>query len=184
VQIKLYDTNGKLIKSLTVPLIDEAGSLQVDLALPVGEFTVQASVISAAGVASDAVAMAAPIVSRPYFTPAVGNNPPVLEGTRVANPIGFDGNSSSLSASARTELRKIARSLKSASGRIAITGFSAQLPGQFPSSKALATKRASAVAKFLKKQGIRIPIFFAGYGGLNDSQAAGLPRKVEIRLIK
>ena len=184
VQIKLYDTNGKLIKSLIVPLTDETGSLQIDLALPVGEFTVKASVISAAGVASEDVAMAAPVVRRSYFTPSVGNTPPVLDGAKVANPIGFAGSSSALSEAARTELRKIAIKLKSANGRIALTGFSAMLPGQSSSGKALATKRASAVAKFLKKQGVRLPIFFAGYGALNNSQADGSPRKVEIRLIK
>jgi outer membrane protein OmpA-like peptidoglycan-associated protein len=184
VQIKLFDTNGKLLKVLTVSVTDETGSLQLELALPIGEFTVQASTVNAAGGSSQAVSQAAPVLQQSFFKPAVGNKPPVLAGTKVASPIGFPGNSSVLSASAKNALKKIAVKLKTAKGKIALTGFSAQVGSTSAFDKALSTKRAQAVANYLKSQGITIPIYFSGYGAVTNTQAAGVPRKVELRLIK
>jgi outer membrane protein OmpA-like peptidoglycan-associated protein len=183
IQIKLLDLFGKVIKVLTVPITTATDTVQVDLALPIGDFTVEASTANSAGVASDAVLPGAILVSKPNFTKVTIDKVPVLAGVKASSPVAFLPDSTKLSAAAKTQLIALATKLQTTTKKIAITGFSAGGVSTLSAAQKVANKRAMAVASYLKAQGFGGLIYYAGYGPITTKQAQGNPRKVEIRII-
>lgn len=184
IQIKLFDVKGKLIKTLTVPVGGTTGSVEVDLPLELGEFTVQAATVNDAGGATSAVTPPALLLSKPFFTSVAPYREPVLIGEKVSKPVGFTPNSFKLSQTTKIALKKLAETLKLSTGRVALTGFSASAGATSSFEKALAKRRAKEVANFLKAQGLSNTVYFAGYGALRSTSDGSTPRKVEIRVIK
>jgi outer membrane protein OmpA-like peptidoglycan-associated protein len=183
IQIKLLDLFGKVIKILTVPITTATETVQVDLALPIGDFTVEASTANSAGVASDAVLPGAILVSKPNFTKVTIDKVPVLAGVKASSPVAFLPDSTKLSAAAKTQLIALATKLQTTTKKIAITGFSAGGVSTLSAAQKVANKRAFAVASYLKAQGFGGLIYHAGYGPITTKQGQGNPRKVEIRIV-
>jgi outer membrane protein OmpA-like peptidoglycan-associated protein len=183
IQIKLLDLFGKVIKVLTVPITTATDTVQVDLALPLGDFTVEASTANSAGVASDTVLPGAILISKPNFTKVTIDKIPVLTGAKASSPVTFLPNSTKLSSVAKKQLIALATKLQTTSKKIAITGFSAGGVSSLSAAQRVSNNRALAVASYLKAQGFGGLIYYAGYGPITAKQAQGNPRKVEIRIV-
>jgi outer membrane protein OmpA-like peptidoglycan-associated protein len=184
IKIKIFDTKGKLFRTLTVPINETAGSMELTLPLALGEFTIEANTISAAGGATEAMSASSPIVQRSFFSTPSTNRSPKLFGEVFANPISFGASSSSLTSKAKRALLDISTSLKETRSSVAITGFVAQSGASRGFDQTLAKSRALAVAKFLQSQGISNILYVSGFGAINNSRNLDDLRKVELRLIK
>lgn len=182
-KIRLIGITGKVIKELEVPLTENTNEFEVSLPISLGAYSVEANIVNAAGLGTKVVSSLGQIVNKKYFTRISKNVQPILDGTKLGNPIVFAPNSTKLTSTAKVELRKLVEVLKESNFNIALTGFSA--PAGAPTSVALsiAQKRSSAVAKFLYDNGVRNWIFKSGYGVLPFSQSVGSPRKVELRIL-
>jgi uncharacterized repeat protein (TIGR02543 family) len=179
---RLLDFDGVLIREIEIKLDPRTSEVEFEVRGSVGDFNVEASAVTGAG-ASPAIQSPPAIVSKSFFTLAGSTRVPVLEGRTLAEPIAFGPNSSRLSASAKTALRKIASSVQGTTSRIALTGFSARVDTNFAFQKRLSIDRAFRVARFLKKRGVENWVFFHGYGGLQPKGAYSEMRKVELRVL-
>ena len=184
IKIRIFDTKGKLFRTLTVPINETAGSMELTLPLALGEFTVEANTISAAGGATETMSASSPIVQRSFFSTPSTNRSPKLFGEVFANPISFGASSSSFTPKARRALLDVSTSLKETRSSVAITGFVAQSGASRGFDQTLAKSRALAVAKFLQSQGISNILYVSGFGAINNSRNLDDLRKVELRLIR
>lgn len=182
IQIKIFDVKGNLFKVLTVPINGTAGSLEVSLPLALGEFTVEANTVSAAGAATESIAASSPIIQKTFFSTSVSKSP-TLFGEAFARPITFGSNSSVLLAKEKKALMLVAVELRKTRSSLAITGFSAKAGASRSFEKSLANSRALSVARFLKAQGLSNILYISGFGATDSSKNSN-SRKVELRLIR
>jgi flagellar motor protein MotB len=182
IAVKFFDFQGKLLKELVIPVDSGTKSLELAVGLGLGDFNVQASVITA-GVASEATSARATVASKIYFKNITTNGAPVLLGTTAGKAVYFTANSYKLSASSKTNLDAVAEKLKAGTDRIALTGFSAKWVRGQGSELTLARQRAYAVAKYLQSRGVSNWIYYSGYGAIETSGSAAKARKVELRLV-
>lgn len=191
IRVKLFDAKGQVIKEFTVPISgSDPTSLQIELPIAIGNFTVEATTVDSAGVAAPSVAQSAVIIEKKFVVRAAPNKAPVLAGSPIMlgastlGPITFSPQSALLSSSAKATLLKLAAQLKATKSQLALTGFSMNSKSSAAFKYNLARTRASTVAKFLKNQGLSNVFFIYGYGPLNPVQSIGSARKVEVRFIK
>jgi uncharacterized repeat protein (TIGR02543 family) len=182
IKVRLLDFDGALIREIEIKLDPRTSEVEFEVRGSLGDFNVEASAVTGSGV-SPAIQARPAIVSKSFFTLAGAARVPVLEGRPLAEPVAFGPNSSRLSASAKTALRKIASSIKGTTSRIALTGFSARVDTNFAFQKRLSNARALRVARFLKKRGVENWVFFYGYGGLQPRGGYSEMRKVELRVL-
>jgi flagellar motor protein MotB len=184
IQIKLFDFNGKLIRTITVPITGSAETVEVVLPLKLGEFLVEAATVNEAGGMSKPVSPVMPILQKSFFSTVSKNNGPSLVGQKIASPIRFAANSSKLSETYKKALVDLANRLKEKNPRLAITGFAAEAGASLSFEKKLASERAKSVARFLRSQGLSNVLYFAGFGAVNEKQNQVNFRKAELRQLK
>lgn len=184
IKIKIFDTKGNLFRTINVPIDEVTGTMELTLPLALGEFTIEANTITAAGGVTDPVSASSPIVQRSFFSRTPTNRAPNLTGEVFAKPIVFGAGSSILTPREKRALVRISATLRETRFSVAITGFVAQSGASRSFDKTLARSRAFAVAKFLQSRGLSNILYFSGYGAINDSRNLDDLRKVEIRLIK
>jgi outer membrane protein OmpA-like peptidoglycan-associated protein len=81
-------------------------------------------------------------------------------------------------------LRKAAKVAKRSNSRVAVTGFAANSGMGSAFEKYIAERRALAVTRFLKAQGVSSWLFYSGFDGAKTAEFSGQPRRVEIRILK
>jgi hypothetical protein len=183
VVVRLLDLNGKLIQELTIPVSSTTSSLEVPVNLPIGTFTVSAGT-SNSSASSQAMTLQADTVKKSWLASPSPEGTLRLAGKAASDPIYFSPNSVSLSKQARSELRQAAKVAKRTNSRVAVTGFSAASGMGTVFEKNIAERRALAVTKFLKAQGVSSWLFFSGFDGAKTAEFSGQPRRVEIRILK
>jgi outer membrane protein OmpA-like peptidoglycan-associated protein len=183
VVVRLLDLNGKLIQELAIPVSSTTSSLEVPVNLPIGTFTVSAGT-SNSSASSQAMTLQADIVKKTWLASPSPEGTLRLAGKAASDPIFFSPNSVSLSKQARSELRQAAKVAKRTNSRVAVTGFSANSGMGTVFEKNIAERRALAVTKFLKAQGVSSWLFFSGFDGAKTAEFSGQPRRVEIRILK
>ncbi len=183
VVVRLLDLNGKLIQELTIPVSSTTSSLEVPVSLPIGTFTVSAGT-SNSSASSQAMTLQADTVKKSWLASPSPVGTLRLAGKLASDPIYFSPNSVSLSKQARSELRQAAKVAKRTNSRVAVTGFSANSGMGTVFEKNIAERRALAVTKFLKAQGVSSWLFFSGFDGAKTAEFSGQPRRVEIRILK
>jgi hypothetical protein len=183
VVVRLLDLNGKLIQELDIPVSSTTSSLEVPVNLPIGTFTVSAGT-SNSSASSQAMTLQADIVKKTWLASPSPEGTLRLAGKAASDPIFFSPNSVSLSKQARSELRQAAKVAKRTNSRVAVTGFSANSGMGTVFEKNIAERRALAVTKFLKAQGVSSWLFFSGFDGAKTAEFSGQPRRVEIRILK
>ena len=183
VVVRLLDLNGKLIQELTIPVSSTTSSLEVPVNLPIGTFTVSAGT-SNSSASSQAMTLQADTVKKTWLASPSPEGALRLAGKLASDPIYFSPNSVSLSKQARSELRQAAKVAKRTNSRVAVTGFSANSGMGTVFEKNIAERRALAVTKFLKAQGVSSWLFFSGFDGAKTAEFSGQPRRVEIRILK
>jgi outer membrane protein OmpA-like peptidoglycan-associated protein len=182
VKVRLLNLRGELIQELTVAVTPATSVIQVPVKLNLGEFTVEAVALNAAGV-SQTVASEPTYVAKPHFTVVPGSVSPILEGKKIASPIFFNPDSAALSAEAKKSLLEFLARVTKPNTRIAITGFTASRNQGTSAEKKLAAARALQVARFLKANSSNVWIYYAGYGALKNGQSFATARKVELRIL-
>ena len=183
VVVRLLDLNGKLIQELTIPVSSTTSSLEVPVNLPIGTFTVSAGTSNSLA-SSQAMTLQADTVKKTWLASPSPEGTLRLAGKLASDPIYFSPNSVSLSKQARSELRQAAKVAKRTNSRVAVTGFSADSGMGTVFEKNIAERRALAVTKFLKAQGVSSWLFFSGFDGAKTAKFSGQPRRVEIRILK
>jgi hypothetical protein len=183
VVVRLLDLNGKLIQELAIPVSSTTSSLEVPVSLPIGTFTVSAGT-SNSSASSQAMTLEAGTVKKTWLASPSLEGTLRLAGKAASDPIYFSPNSVSLSKQARSELRQAAKVAKRTNSRVAVTGFSANSGMGTVFEKNIAERRALAVTKFLKAQGVSSWLFFSGFDGAKTAEFSGQPRRVEIRILK
>ncbi|MBP6043507.1 MAG: InlB B-repeat-containing protein [Rhodoluna sp.] len=113
----------------------------------------------------------------------LANNVAVLAGTKIAAPVLFKPNSTSLSASALAQIKVVAESMKDKKGTFLVTGFVYYTNVSKSVMKKIATLRAKTVSLQLSKLGIKANIGFVGYGANNTKSPRSTDRKVELRWV-
>lgn len=184
IQIKIFDAKGSLFKVMTVPINGTAGSLEVAIPLAIGQFTVEANTIGAAGLATPFIKASSLIIQRAFYSSPASRRSPVLLGEAFARPVVFASFSSVLTASQRKALLLVAAELRKTRSSVAITGFSAKSGISRSFDKNLSNSRALAVARFLRAQGLSNILYVAGYGSISSQRSTDSSRKVELRIIK
>ena len=111
------------------------------------------------------------------------NNVPVLNGSRIVQPILFAPNSTLLSKTALAQIREAASELKSQNGTLLVTGFVYYTNVSESVMKKIATERAKRVSLQLAKLGIKVKIGYLGYGPHNTKTPKATDRKVELRWV-
>lgn len=124
------------------------------------------------------------IVRQPTVRQAIDNRPARLLGKSLNKDVVFVADSSRLSAVAKKSLRQAARLARASGGKVAVTGFAAVTGRGSAYEKSVAQKRALAVARYLRKQGVENWIYYHGLSGRQGLIFEGNPRRVEIRIMK
>jgi outer membrane protein OmpA-like peptidoglycan-associated protein len=106
-----------------------------------------------------------------------------LLGRSVDKDVSFIADSAKLSPQAKKSLRQAVRLAKAADGKVAVTGFAAMTNRGSAYEKAVAQKRALAVARYLRAQGFDDWIYYQGLSGRQGLAFDGDPRRVEIRIL-
>ena len=96
----------------------------------------------------------------------------------------FIADSARLSPEAKKSLRQAARLAKASDGKVAVTGFAAITSRGSSYEKSVAQRRALAVARYLRAQGVKTWIYYQGLSGRQGLAFDGDPRRVEIRILK
>jgi len=183
VVVRLLDLNGKLIQELTIPVNSTTSTLEVPVNLPIGTFTVSAGT-STPTASSQAMTMPAATIKKSWLASPSPDGTLRLAGKAASSPIFFAPNSISLSNETRGQLRKAAKVAKRSNSRVAVTGFAANSGMGTAFEKYVAERRALAVTRFLKAQGVSSWLFYSGFDGAKTAEFSGQPRRVEIRILK
>jgi outer membrane protein OmpA-like peptidoglycan-associated protein len=107
-----------------------------------------------------------------------------LLGKPLVKDVLFIADSAALSSATKQSLKKAARLAKASDTRLALTGFAAVSGKGSAHEKAVAQRRALAVAKYLRKQGVEGWIYYHGLPAAKGKDFPGQPRRVEIRILK
>jgi outer membrane protein OmpA-like peptidoglycan-associated protein len=134
---------------------------------------------------SEAEQLSAPLIKlQAHITAASRGKAAQLIGKVAGKDILFAPNSVKLSSLAKRTLRQSARLAIASGSRVAVTGFAAQSSQGSAHEKSVAQRRALAVAKYLRAQGVKTDIYYFGLSGRASMAFAGEPRRVEIRTLK
>lgn len=182
VKVRLLDVKGKLIQELTVAVTGATSVIEVPVTLAFGEFTVEAVAINASG-SSQTIATQPTYVAKPLYKIVSAISAPVLQGKKIADPVFFKPDSAALTPAAKKSLLEVLAKVNRLNSRIAITGFTASANRGTKVEKKLAAARALEVAKFLKANGSKNWIYYAGFGALKSSKSSADARKVELRIL-
>jgi outer membrane protein OmpA-like peptidoglycan-associated protein len=123
-------------------------------------------------------------VRQPTIQQATADRPVRLLGKPLVKDVLFIADSAALSSAAKQSLKKAARLAKASDVRLALTGFAAVSGKGSAHEKAVAQRRALAVAKYLRKQGVEGWIYYHGLPAAKGKDFPGQPRRVEIRILK
>jgi hypothetical protein len=115
---------------------------------------------------------------------ATGNNPARLVGRSLGKDVIFAADSVRLSELTKKTLRQAARLAISSKSDVAVTGFAALSSSGRAYEKSVAQRRALAVARYLRAQGLEATIYYYGLSGRAGLAFEGEPRRVEIRILK
>ena len=134
---------------------------------------------------SEAEQLSAPLIKlQAHITAASRGKAAQLIGKVAGKDILFAPNSVKLSSLAKRTLRQSARLATASGSRVAVTGFAALSSQGSKHEKSVAQRRALAVAKYLRAQGVKTDIYYFGLSGRASMAFAGEPRRVEIRTLK
>ena len=123
-------------------------------------------------------------VRQPTIQQATADRPVRLLGKPLVKDVLFIADSAALSSATKQSLKKAARLAKASDARLALTGFAAVSGKGSAHEKAVAQRRALAVAKYLRKQGVEGWIYYHGLPAAKGKDFPGQPRRVEIRILK
>lgn len=123
-------------------------------------------------------------IRQPTVRPASGDKPARLEGKSLGKDVMFLADSAKLSPAAKKTLRQAARLAITSGSKVAVTGFAAMSSKGSSYEKAVAQRRALAVAKYLRSRGVATDIHYHGLSGRAGLAFEGQPRRVEIRTLK
>jgi len=115
---------------------------------------------------------------------ATGDKPARLLGRSLDKDVLFVADSARLGVEAKKTLRQAARLALASDSRVAVTGFAAISSRGSIYERSVANKRALAVARYLRAQGVENWIYYSGLSGKAGLDFAGQPRRVEIRILK
>jgi hypothetical protein len=115
---------------------------------------------------------------------ATGDKPARLLGRSLDKDVLFVADSARLGVEAKKILRQAARLALASDSRVAVTGFAAISSRGSIYERSVANKRALAVARYLRAQGVENWIYYSGLSGKAGLDFAGQPRRVEIRILK
>jgi ELWxxDGT repeat protein len=115
--------------------------------------------------------------------PASGTTTQLL-GKSLGKEVLFGADSALLSREAKKSLRQTAKIAKACDIKVAVTGFAAFSSRGANHEKSVAQKRALAVARYLRAQGVETWIYYHGLSGRQSLAFEGKPRRVEIRILK
>jgi outer membrane protein OmpA-like peptidoglycan-associated protein len=183
VVVRLLDLNGKLIQELNIPVTSTTSTLEVPVNLPIGTFTVSAGASNSLA-SSQSMNLQADIVKKAWLASTSPEGTLRLAGKAASDPVAFSPNSVLLSKQAKIQLRQAARIAKRTNSRVAVTGFAANSGMGTVFEKNIAERRALAVTRFLKAQGVSSWLFYSGFDGAKSADFSGQPRRVEIRILK
>ena len=115
---------------------------------------------------------------------AIGDSPARLEGKSLGKEVTFVADSAKLSPDVKKTLRQAARLAIASGSKVAVTGFAALSSKGSSYEKSVAQRRALAVARYLRSQGVATDILYHGLSGRAGLAFEGQPRRVEIRTLK
>lgn len=113
-----------------------------------------------------------------------GDTPARLEGKSLGKDVMFVADSAKLSPAVKKTLRQAARLAIASGSKVAVTGFAALSSKGSSYEKSVAQRRALAVARYLRSQGVATDILYHGLSGRAGLAFEGQPRRVEIRTLK
>ena len=181
VAVKLYDTSGKFIKQIEVPVTSDVKVAEFEVDLKYGTFD---AVVVASNTAGNSPA-ASPVGDLTLYNTvssySSGKNL-TLNGVRLTTPLSFNPDSANISKNSVRNLVALAKSMESKNGRFMITGFVKEVGRSTAEEKRLATARAKKVAKILKDAGVRQWVQYFGFG--TTGAKFGNSRSVEIRWVE
>jgi hypothetical protein len=182
IEVRLLDVKGELIRKFLVPVDPGTDRMSLKVDLPKGSYNAKVLTVASSGLSS-AIESAPGIVEKRYVTSGDRGSMPVLRGVSVGAPVFFEPNSARLTPEALVTLRSVAKRLIATNARVALTGFAA--PGMVSRAQAqtLSSQRATRVAAFLKRQGVKNWIYVHGYGQISVAGSQSLARKVELRTL-
>jgi outer membrane protein OmpA-like peptidoglycan-associated protein len=114
---------------------------------------------------------------------AIGDRPARLEGKSLGKDVTFVADSAKLSPVVKKTLRQAARLAIASGSKVAVTGFAALSSKGSSYEKSVAQRRALAVARYLRSQGVATDILYHGLSGRAGLAFEGQPRRVEIRTL-
>ena len=114
---------------------------------------------------------------------AIGDRPARLEGKSLGKDVTFVADSAKLSPVVKKSLRQAARLAIASGSKVAVTGFAALSSKGSSYEKSVAQRRALAVARYLRSQGVATDILYHGLSGRAGLAFEGQPRRVEIRTL-
>ena len=123
-------------------------------------------------------------IRQPTVRPGSGDTPARLEGKSLRKDVSFVADSAKLSPAVKKTLRQAARLAIASGSKVAVTGFAAMSSKGSSYEKAVAQRRALAVAKYLRSRGVATDIHYHGLSGRAGLAFEGQPRRVEIRTLK
>jgi outer membrane protein OmpA-like peptidoglycan-associated protein len=104
-------------------------------------------------------------------------------GKSLANGITFVADSAILRPAVKRSLKKAATDARGANVRLGITGFANNTSRGSKYEKSVAERRALAVSRYLRKQGVSGWIFYQGLSGVKGQDFPGQIRRVEVRIL-
>jgi hypothetical protein len=183
VLVRLLDLNGKLMQELKIPVNSTTSFVEVPVNKSIGTFN--AEVATCSSMASSSSMMLVPqIIKAETIRVTSRSRVSRLMGSPIKGNFNFTPNSAVLSSEVRKELRQAAIAAKPTGARLAVTGLAAVSGLGSNFERFVAEQRAVAVAKFLRKKGIRTWILYRGLSGPESQAFEGNPRRVEIRILK
>jgi outer membrane protein OmpA-like peptidoglycan-associated protein len=123
-------------------------------------------------------------IRQPTVRQASGDTPARLEGKSLGKDVLFVADSAKLSPVVKKTLRQAARLAIASGSKVAVTGFAALSSKGSSYEKSVAQRRALAVARYLRSQGVATDILYHGLSGRAGLAFEGQPRRVEIRTLK
>ena len=107
----------------------------------------------------------------------------------LAGDVGFDSGSATIKSTAKSQLDKIASSIKRdyPSASIRIEGYTDSTKpnkskAKFPTNEALSEARAESVRTYLASKGVNNPMSAVGYGAAKPKSTKAASRRVEIHV--
>lgn len=123
-------------------------------------------------------------IRQPTVRQGTGDTPARLEGKSLGKDVIFLADSAKLSPAVKKTLRQAARLAIASGSKVAVTGFAALSSKGRSYEKSVAQRRALAVARYLRSQGVATDILYHGLSARAGLAFEGQPRRVEIRTLK